>query len=204
MIDIEKIKKFMEEYVDEFKELTKDLPRQERIGGISRSEAFGFCALGKFFDIDLVIDSGTGKGISGEYFSRVFDHIYTIDRHTHYEDSEQISKERLSGYNVTFIKGNAFEHIPELLKKPHKKAGIFFDGPKCENALNVFKKSKVVFAGFHDTIPDRKFHNMIRNQDNHLFNTRIGWFFEKYNILNTKQCTQGFPDGPGASFLYKG
>jgi 16S rRNA G966 N2-methylase RsmD len=189
----------LKKYLIEFESLTEDLPL--RYGGISRSEAFAFVSLCKMFDVDLVIDSGTGKGISAEYFARNFEHIYTIDNHQHYNDSKQISSEALSKYkNVTYIVGDAYTEIPKILKKG-KRCAVFFDGPKSKNALKFSKTLNLSVMGFHDVLPKSEDFNLFKKEKGFLFHTHSS-FFEEFNILNQNRLKiKDYPNGPGAAFL---
>ena len=189
----------LKKYLTEFESLTEDLPL--RYGGISRSEAFAFVSLCKMFDVDLVIDSGTGMGISAEYFARNFEHVYTIDTHTHYKDSEEVSFEALNKYkNITYIVGDSYKEIPKLLKKG-KRCAVFFDGPKDKKALEFSKTLNLSVAGFHDVLPKSDFLDLLKKEKGFLFYTHSP-FFEEFNMLNRNRMkTAGYPNGPGAAFL---
>lgn len=209
------MKEFFREYVSEFEEKTEDLPKH--YGGISRSEAFAFCALCKMFMVDLVIDSGTGYGISTEYFARIFDFVYSIDNHKHYGDSLEVASERLQEYdNLELIEGNAYIEIPRLIETvEHERCAIFFDGPKGEKAFNFCQKRELdlVFAGFHDASPEGRADTFFKELEGTILHTSYGWFPEEFNYLNKKPfiykdekgiTIRGFPNGPGAVFYWWG
>ena len=193
------MKNFLKEYVSEFEKLTEDLPR--RTGGISRSEAFAFCGLCKFFDIDVVIDSGTGKGVSGEYFARTQKQVITIDLHSHYNDSEELSSILKEYSNIEYIVGDSFQEIPKLLlRESGKRCAIFFDGPKNITAFEFGKTLDIIFCGFHDVIKGREISNIFESESGTLFHTHDEWF-EIYNRLNRNRIqTQGYLNGVGAVF----
>ena len=198
------MKTFFNEYVTEFEGLTDDLPKIS--GGIARSEAFAFCALCKMYDIDLVIDSGTGKGVSTEYFVRVLDYVVTIDMHQHYADSLETSAKRLQyNNNLLQIIGNSNIVIPKLLDiVKHERCAVFFDGPKGRNAFKLFQSINVVFAGFHDVSPNRPDYLFFMEQANIIFHTYDKWFADKYNILNKGENrikTKDMVNGPGSIFI---
>lgn len=194
------MKNFFKEYVSEFEKLTEDLPR--RTGGISRSEAFAFCGLCKFFDIDVVIDSGTGKGVSGEYFARTQKQVITIDLHSHYNDSEELSSILKEYSNIEYIVGDSLEEIPKLLLRENgKRCSIFFDGPKNITAFEFGKTLDIVFCGFHDIIKGREMANIFESQSGTMFHTHDEWFATAYNRLNRNRIqTKGYLNGVGAVF----
>jgi len=190
----------LKEYVSEFEKLTEDLPRIS--GGISRSEAFAFCGLCKFFDIDVVIDSGTGRGVSGEYFARTQKQVITIDLHLHYNDSHVLSSILKEYSNIEYIVGDSLKEIPKLLlREKGKRCAVFFDGPKDITAFEFSKTLDIVFCGFHDIIKGREIANIFESQSGTLFHTHDEWFATEYNRLNRNRLpTQGYPNGVGAVF----
>ena len=196
------MKDFFKDYVGEFDKLTNDLPKI--YGGISRSEAFAFCALCKMYDVDLIIDSGTGRGVSTEYFVRALDFIITIDMHQHYADSLEMSVKRLQLYNnLLQIVGNSNIVIPKLVGIiKHERCAVFFDGPKSKNAFELFQNINVVFAGFHDAAPNKSDGLFFKEQGS-FFNTLDDWFLEEYSWLNEGRRISGFPNGPGTAFIKK-
>jgi hypothetical protein len=196
----EKMRNFLKEYVSEFEKLTEDLPRLS--GGISRSEAFAFCGLCKFYDIDVVIDSGTGRGVSGEYFARTQKQVITIDLHSHYENSEELSSILKEYDNIEYIIGNAVIEIPKLLLRENgKRCAIFFDGPKNITAFEFSQTLDIVFCGFHDVIKGGSFSELFDGKDGTIFHTHDEWFATEYNRLNRNRIqTKGYPNGVGAVF----
>lgn len=198
-----KIASSFKAYRSEFERLTDDLPKRE--GGISRSEAFAFCALCKVYDIDLAIDSGTGRGISTEYFVRTLKWVITIDTHQHYSDSLRTSTTALYKYNnLLQVVGNSNIIIPKLLKiMKHKRCAVFFDGPKGRQAFKLFQSIDVVFAGFHDATPNTPDYEFFMNQNNIIFHTHDKWYANEYNALNAgdRLKIKDMRNGPGTIFL---
>lgn len=193
---------FFRSYVSEFSKLTKGLPRIS--GGISKSEAFAFSAFCKMFDIDLVIESGTGRGISTEYFVRVLDHLITIDNHRHYNDSLEISLKHLHDYdNMTYIIGNSYKVIPFLLQTMnYKRCAIFFDGPKGRKAFTWLsnKGLEIYFAGFHDVSIGSPNWDFFKDK-NVFFHTHDQWFLDEFGVLDKHEVkTKDFQHGPGTIF----
>ena len=199
------MKDFLKKYVFEFDRLTSDLPKLS--GGISRSEAFAFCALCRLYGIDLVIDSGTGRGISSEYFARVLDFVITIDNHIHYDDSLETSYSRLKHYdNILFIVGDSFRVIPFLLQTmKYERCAIFLDGPKGQNAFRLANELDIIFAGFHDATPNTPDGTFFEEQGLFL-HTLDEWFLDEYGFLNRGKDrikTQGYLNGAGTAFWYR-
>ena len=194
------MRNFLKEYVSEFEKLTEDLPRLS--GGVSRSEAFAFCGLCKFFEIDVVIDSGTGRGVSGEYFARTQKQVVTIDLHSHYKDSEELSSILKEYSNIEYIIGDALKEIPKILhRESGKRCAIFFDGPKDITALEFSETLDIVFSGFHDVIKGRPIANIFDSKEATMFHTHDEWFATAYNSLNRNRIqTKGYPNGVGAVF----
>jgi hypothetical protein len=53
-----------------FKE--KVLPFEYVETGITLTEGFSFCMVSDFFEIDMILESGTARGISTEIFGKYF------------------------------------------------------------------------------------------------------------------------------------
>lgn len=156
MIDMNKYLKICETYLDEFK--NKVLPMDYLNYCITIMEGFSFCMMAKYFDINMIIESGTAEGMSTEIWGRYFDFpIFSIDSTEYYgQELFNNTKERLSRYpNIKCLKGDSNIIMPDIISKnTNNKIALFLDGPKSGKAVilgeKCFKYPNVPFLGIHD------------------------------------------------------
>lgn len=186
------IKEIMNKHIDWFQKETKDIPYYHC--GLMFSSLFSFCALVKEFNVDVIIDSGTGKhGLSAEVFSILFPDkiIYTIDKHKYYHNEKYIKERLKDKKNIVFINGSSKHVITQLLTKhKNEKVAIEYDGPKGVAATNIWEKnckfSNVLFSGFDDCGNNER---DIANHENILkfqpiLITDEKWYQDKYGFLD--------------------
>lgn len=152
--------------VESFKE--RVLPFEYVETGITLTEGFSFCMISDFFEIDMILESGTARGISTEIFGKYFKiPIKSVDITSLYGiNTHNNTVNRLSKYkNIECIIGDGLLVLPSLIEKnKDKKIGLFLDGPKGDKAINLSKKcfeyKNVKFVGIHDTCHPSNYHLM--------------------------------------------
>ena len=186
---IEIFKEKCNEYINDFINKVKHIEYDNT--GIVLNEAFSFCVMCNIFEIDLIIESGTGKGISTEIFAQYFENkkIITHDNCSVYGNIIfEKTKNKLSKYkNITLIKNEINKRIFDDHR--HLNIALFFDGPKGKKAINLAKKcfenKNVKFVGIHDECHKERYHEMdIWNKT--FFYSDEDWFIKKYNFLDKK------------------
>ena len=161
--------------------------------GAFYSESFAFLMFCKLYDIDVILESGMGRGTSTEIWARNFSGpIVTceINRKPHHEEVET----RMSKYkNVEVNFGNSSSILDNAAKKyKNKKVALFIDGPKdmgaVDLALKLFKHDNIAFVGIHDvTNPVTKIrdnYGFMSKFEDHLLSTDEPEFREKFSYLD--------------------
>ena len=193
--------------------------------GVYLTEGSLLCTVFEMLGVDLIIESGTAYGTSAEFFAKYFDcDIITID-HDKFYGQYGATRDKLSKYkNLSFVKGDSFTKIPELLKaNSDKKIGIFIDGPKDSQQMDLRKvinrnnqEGNIVCIGYHDIGPitfgrikDRKIYQSSIFDNNNLIHSHdLDFMSEEFLYLANKNkkllgnmklsLKDGFwPKGPG-------
>jgi hypothetical protein len=224
MITLREYERICDSYLDEFINLTKNETYMPK--GIYFSGLFAFCALCKHYNIDTIIDSGTGKyGFSCKIFAKLFPtaHIYTIDTHELYNNLDGIKSILYGHNNITFITGYSQDVIPNVMNTlTNKRVAIMYDGPKGKNAhliqLALSKYNNILFTGYDDcgnNMYTRDSHNYMLKQQYLAFSDG-DWFYDRYGFVdrhvaiyndNTKSIhniriiNQKYPKGPGVCII---
>lgn len=142
-----------------FNELTEKkyvenvIPMKYYSRGILMSEGFAFCSFCELHNVDLIIESGIYGGQSTRIWSRFFKDIpiISVDKILKGEVIDEFKDVK----NVTLVKADAKSFLPDYISKnPGKRIGVFIDGPKGEEAIQLLKKcfeiQNVFVAGMHD------------------------------------------------------
>lgn len=149
---------FIDKHEPEWSEVFKDIFFQEK--GISREDAKLLYSLCRKLGVEIVLESGTGPGVSAEVFAKLGVPVVTCDLRAeegkpgyNYDDCVN----RLFKYdNVRILWGNSFGLFPLLLKQyAGKRIALFIDGPKRGQALSLAIRSldvsnDIVMIGTHD------------------------------------------------------
>lgn len=189
---------------DEFKEKTKDIVFQN--GGIGFSEGLAICTLCIMYDVDILIESGRGFGISTEMFARFFDgknlKIYSIDLSSNkYINPDvwakacrgyELVKKRLNKYEIELIEGDGCKIVPELVNnlKENHRIGLFIDGPKNQAQLDLAEKvfqmsDKVYFSALDDVGPRfGPIYDLFYQWPYSVFETTQDWYTTRFLDLN--------------------
>jgi hypothetical protein len=130
------------------------------------SDGLCICALGEMFEIDALVEAGTGCGGSTEMFARYFEAgrlpggITSIDlAYTAFSTwwrtrlrmrdrlvfttrwAQNVARERLGRYeHVTLLHGDAHRLMPRVVRRLVRqglRVGLFIDGPKREPQLRL-------------------------------------------------------------------
>jgi hypothetical protein len=168
------------------------------------SEAFALYSLSQYYNIDILIESGVYRGGSTSVWGRTLSNlkIFSVD----YVKEGANPRQKWDGVrstlgplypNITFIEGNGNKLLPEIIENnPSKKIGVFVDGPKDTEGLNLAKKclsyDNVYFSSLHDYVSKDYFH------------TRLSEFREIASDLdvNHPQILK-YPKGAGLTILKK-
>ncbi|MDP2922650.1 MAG: hypothetical protein Q8O30_02890 [Candidatus Omnitrophota bacterium] len=145
---------------EKFERLATDYEQR----GILNSEMLATCSLCEELGVDVIIESGRGRGQSTHIFARYFENkpckIFSIEwKESHWfsEEDDKFAKESVAPYhNVEFLYGDGRQLIPVLVKE-HKgmRIAVILDGPKEQTAVNLlkqlFRKYKNISVAFlHD------------------------------------------------------
>ncbi len=125
--------------------------------GILNSEMLLMCSIVNNLDIDLIIESGRYKGQSTEILVKNFIDKEIISIELNKDEIAQYTEEKLRKYpNLRLLYGDSSILIPKLLNdNKGKRIAVLFDGPKGEQAINIFKNmiinyQNVIVGFFHD------------------------------------------------------
>lgn len=168
------------------------------------SEAFVLYRLANHYKIDIFIESGVYRGGSTSVWGRTLTgkKIFSID----YLQEGNNPRKKWEGVrsvleplhpNITFIEGDGRTVIPKIITDyPDKKIGVFVDGPKDKEGLDLAKKclsfDNVLFSSLHDYVDENYFHTK-KNE------------YRKLAADMDKDHTQlsTHPNGPGLTVLIK-
>lgn len=191
--------------------------------GVYLTEGSLLCTVFEMSGVDLIIESGTAYGTSAEFFAKYFDtDVITID-HDKFYGQYGATRKKLSKYkNLSFVKGDSFIKIPELLKaNPDKKIGIFIDGPKDSQQMDLRKiidrndpNANVKCIAYHDIGPitfkrikERKIYQSTLFDNNNLIHSHdLDFMYKEFSYLANKnkklledwgRTLESFPKGPG-------
>ena len=142
MMDINTLKEKCAEYLRDF--MFKVPTIDYEYSGIILSEGFSFCVMCNIYNIDVIIESGTGGGISTGIFAQYFNNkkIITIDNcGTYGKGVFDLAKKRLAKFkNIVFIKGEAEKKIGKIVNDNRSlNMALFLDGPKGKKAVELAK-----------------------------------------------------------------
>jgi hypothetical protein len=141
----------IEQHLRDFRDATRDI--EDREGGISKSEGLLFGALCRELNVEIVLESGMGNGVSTEIWAN-FLHLPVIsvdDRSLEYDYDSTVDRLRSK---VTMIQYDSFKVFPVLLKHwDGRDVALFIDGPKEADAIkliDMLDKTNVKLIGIHD------------------------------------------------------
>jgi len=187
MITKRQLESYWVENEQKFKDIIQNVPYQKK--GIWYTEAFLFCSICDILKVDAIIESGVAYGCSTEIFANYFDfNIIAIDS-DQYDIFSDTSK-RLEKYNnLSLIKGNSFELIPNIIEENlDANVGIFIDGPKGREARrlrdNLLKFNNISCFGFHDYSGQNR--TDIGTFENSFITHDLEFIYNKFNVLNDK------------------
>lgn len=132
------------------------------------SEILALVVFTLLFNVQVVIESGTGNGWSAQFLGRILLYsriafgrtpvkaLYTIDW------TQEIPLEiraRVERMNVTLVQGDGVVEVPRIIRQHiEQDIGVFVDGPKgiaaiftCWRAFQL--STKVKFCAIHDVAP---------------------------------------------------
>lgn len=179
--------------------------------GIWFTEGFLFCTINDILGVDLIVESGTAWGQSTEIFANYFHdrHIITCDTGQNYNNCEE-TKDRLSVYdNITCIKGDSYELLPQIISHYHDlRIAVFIDGPKDADAIKLSNQLRqhenVISFGYHDMRYERI--KSLLHEDAEIYHSHnLKFISEKYHYLNEKililddEQKKWLPYGPSIS-----
>lgn len=152
-----------ERLLPRFKERCLPQPYQEE--GALYSEGLALVSAMSLTNVDVMIESGTANGQSTEMMARFFEgtptQIITVDKNAEADHIDlNATADRLKHWtNVTFMRGDSHELIPQLLAEhKDKRIGVYIDGPKGPEGLKLLcetlaSTADVKFAAMHDLAP---------------------------------------------------
>jgi hypothetical protein len=177
---------------------TKDMIYQKK--GMAFSHGLPMWSLMNFFQIELLIESGTAWGMSTEIWSSYSPktRVITIDLDNY--NVNKSTRKRLSNFNnLTFYKGDSEKLMPKIIEKEIKNnnninIAIFIDGPKFVHSVDIadlyFKQwPQIKFAGLHDAAKESHYHFMTDSDKYHpwkhaFFYTDELWYFNEFAWLD--------------------
>jgi len=187
MVKIEELEKYWAQNADKFSSIVESVEYKSR--GIWYTEAFLFCSICDILNVDAIIESGVAYGCSTDIFATYFDfQIISVDI-DQYETFEK-TKDRLKHHdNLSMVKGDGFEIIPEILKDGKDvKVGVFIDGPKGKEARqlrdSLSEFGNVLCFGYHDYSNQNRID--IGEFDNSFITHELDFILDKYSSLNDK------------------
>lgn len=173
-------KKYYSEVNNFFLDKHKEFPSF----GLQRQIMIFYLGLVRFYNIDLIIESGVGLGFSTRYlidFSDKFNvktisidlnknDLYVKERNIHFKKNSMSS----------FVEGDGFLKVAELVKKnQNSRIALMLDGPKnleaiCLHYLSCFINNNVVFTFIDDIIVNSREHKSLKKSN----------FFYVYDLVN--------------------
>lgn len=167
------------------------------------SESFAFLMFCKMHDIEVILESGMGRGTSTEIWARNFSGpIVTceINRKNHHDEVV----DRLTNYgNVDVNFGDSTAILKKAAKKySDKKVAVFIDGPKDLGAVDLAKKlfsnKNIAFVGVHDvTNPVTKCranYGFMSEFDDHILSTDESEFRTAFSYLDNDMVVTLYDD----------
>lgn len=170
------------------------------------SEALAVYSLSKYYKIDMLIESGVFLGGSTSIWVNTLDNIqircFDILESPRVKGFFETVKDRYkSNPNIELTVGNGIKEVPKLIQNNSDlRIGVFVDGPKNTQGLDLCKKSlkypNVFFTCLHDytsansdttlaTKTDSEFRKIVEGMD------------------NTHPQYSKYPKGPGLYCLIK-
>lgn len=147
--------KYKEEFLDKIKHLIPSYPGNS----LFFSEGLFIYSLSKEFKIDLLIESGVFRGGSTRIWANSLPNINIecidiLESERHISIVNNVIKELSSPY-INFTIGDSNKILPNIIKNnPQKTIGVFVDGPKDKEGLELCKEAlkynNVKFATLHD------------------------------------------------------
>lgn len=168
IVSVEGIVKSAETIRGRYFEVIRSMPKVQECD-MNDNDGLALLALAELAGVNILLESGTANGRSTEVMARYFTgrdmKVVTVDigYMGHYACSANLTEthKRLKAFpNVEPRIGNSLEIFPKLIDKyKDKRVGLFIDGPKGLNALelcrNSLKKREAVkFCAFHDVGPE--------------------------------------------------
>jgi hypothetical protein len=193
---------YKKEFLDKIYPLMKNYPSNS----LFYSEGLALYTLAKEFKIDLLIESGVFRGGSTRIWVNTLPEINIecidiLESSRHIPIVEEVIKKFSKHKNINFTIGDSNIELPKIIKNnPNKTIGVFVDGPKDNEGLNLCKKvlefSNVKFSCLHDfsMLNDEKHFSTRTNQS---FNEQIRGINANHPQINK------YPDGPGLYCLLK-
>lgn len=196
MIDKKLISKYWEDNREQFEKTVSDVDAVKH--GVFLTEGLLLCSVFDILGTDLIIESGTAYGTSAEIFANYFDiPVITIDSDHLYSAYSDTANKLASYSNLTCLKGDSFNLLPELIRNnSDKRISVFIDGPKGDGAIQLRNKiinyGNIVSVGFHDI--DYPLFHRIKNKDiwpvfnsqDLLHSYELDYLFEEYSYLAIK------------------
>jgi hypothetical protein len=142
------------------------------------------------YGVNAFVESGTAQGRSATIVAESLHPIpvTTID----WEPQSDVF-DRLNGLGITTIRGDASKVLVPLLAECNsKRIGVFIDGPKGADAVDLaaecMENSRVRFVGVHDLskITNRKERELFDALDYPKWYTDDAWFVEAYKHLDAR------------------
>ncbi len=128
--------------------------------GILNSEMLAICSLSEELGVEVFIESGRWRGQSTEVLSKYFAGKNVIIESIELfrdENALHVEEKMKNRKNVNLLYGDANSLVPSLIKKYlGKKIVILFDGPKGQQAIDVFRLA----VGLSDSVCAGFFHDM--------------------------------------------
>lgn len=198
MIDFNYYKK---EYLKEL-DTVKDYPPNS----LFFSEGLAVYSLAKYFKIDILIESGVFRGGSTSIWIRTLKDIsiqcYDIlESKRHVSIVQGVIDKYQDNPNINFTIGDGIIEIPKFIESnPDKRIGVFVDGPKDRQGLDLCDKclsyNNVFFSCLHD------FSKL--NDSKHLSTRTSSKFNSVAGDMNAQHPQIGkYPNGPGLYCITK-
>ncbi len=163
------------------------LPVPWRPRSILLSEAFAVCAMCDLYRVDSLVESGIWEGRStmiwGQYLRKVMAIDLTIRPGV---------LDRLTDCDITVAEGDAKDLVPLAVALELDIIGIFLDGPKGADAIELGKSClrnlRVQFVAVHDmhkmSFSEVNESRTLADNEGFQFFTDAEWFVERYKWLD--------------------
>jgi len=198
MIDFTSYKK---EYLKELGNI-KDYPPNS----LFFSEGLAVYSLAKYFEIDILIESGVFRGGSTSIWIRTLKDIsiqcYDIlESERHVSIVQEVIDQYQNNPNIKFTIGDSIVEIPKYIESNlDKRVGVFVDGPKEQKGLDLcntcLSYNNVFFSCLHD------FSEL--NDSKHLSTKTSSKFISLAGNMNAHHPQIAkYPNGPGLYCITK-